>query len=242
METKKIAGLYGAGQFNGSSGYEEAAVQGWVAGVNAARKIQGQDPVIIRRDQGYIGALIDDLVTKGTEEPYRMMTSRSEYRLLHRQDNADKRLAYIGYSLGLVSPEQYRRTLDKYAQVDAEIERLKKGKLYQLLKRPENTYDSLADQDPDRPTLSRAVIEEVEISIKYEGYIQRQLREVEAFSKMEQRRIPMNIDYEAVPGLRTEARQKLSAIRPVSFGQAGRISGVSPADLTALMIWTEKEK
>ena len=171
-----------------------------------------------------------------------MMTSRSEYRLLHRQDNADNRLAYIGYEIGLVSEEQYQAVLDKYAAVEAEIARLKKGKLYQLLKRPENSYDSLAELDADRPALSRAVRSQVEISIKYEGYIQRQLREVAAFSKLERRRIPMNIDYAVIPGIRTEARQKLDAIRPENFGQAGRISGVSPADLTALMIWVEKEK
>ena len=241
MESKKIEGLYGAGQFNGSSGYEEAAVQGWVAGVNAARKIQGKDPLILRRSDGYIGTLIDDLVTKGTDEPYRMMTSRSEYRLVHRQDNADYRLASIGYEVGLVSKEQYQAVLDKYAMVDAEIERLKKARLYDLLKRPENTYASLAEKDPDRPALPRAVVQQVEISIKYEGYIRRQLKEVEAFSKMEDRRIPPDIDYDIIPGIRTEAKQKLSAIRPASFGQAGRISGVSPADLTALMIWVEKQ-
>ena len=240
MESKKIGGLYGAGQFNGSSGYEEAAVQGWVAGVNAARKIQGKEPLILRRSDGYIGTLIDDLVTKGTDEPYRMMTSRSEYRLVHRQDNADYRLASIGYEVGLVSEAQYQAVLDKYAAVDSEIERLKKVRLYDLLKRPENTYASLAEKDSDRPALPRSVVQQVEISIKYEGYIRRQLKEVEAFSKMENRRIPPDIDYDIIPGIRTEAKQKLGAIRPASFGQAGRISGVSPADLTALMIWVEK--
>ncbi len=242
LETKKIAGLYGAGQFNGSSGYEEAAAQGLIAGINAARHVRGQESFILRRDQGYIGALIDDLVTKGTEEPYRMMTSRSEYRLVQRQDNADERLIPLGYALGLVSEEQYRRTEEKYAAVRREIERLEHTRLYELLKRPENSYDSLAPLDPERPALPRDVRREVEICVKYAGYIRRQEREIAEFRRMEDRRIPPDIDYEAVQGLRTEARQKLAHIRPESFGRAGRISGVSPADITALMIWVEKKE
>ncbi len=242
LESKKIAGLFGAGQFNGSSGYEEAAVQGWLAGVNAARKVAGKAPISLRRDQGYIGTLIDDLVTKGTDEPYRMMTSRSEYRLIHRQDNADIRLSALGYEVGLVSEAEHRAVLDKYAAVEAEIERLKKCRLYELLKRPENSYESLSEKDPTRPELPLAVREAVEISIKYEGYIRRQMKEIEEFKRLEGRRIPPDIDYDAVAGIRTEARQKLKQIRPENFGQAGRISGVSPADLTALMIWTEKNR
>ena len=264
METKKIPGLYGAGQFNGSSGYEEAAVQGFVAGVNAALKLLGREPFVLSRSEAYIGALIDDLVTKGTDEPYRMMTSRSEYRLLLRQDNADKRLCHIGHQLGLVSDERLRRVEEKYAAVDREIRRLtangtppteelnrflaERGTapvtagaaFAALLRRPEIHYADLAPFDPNWPDLPADIAEQVEITVKYEGYIRRQLEEVEEFRKMESHTLPPDLDYSAITGLRLEAREKLSAIRPLNLGQAGRISGVSPADVAALMIWLEK--
>ena len=261
LEFKKIRGLFSGGQFNGSSGYEEAAAQGLIAGINAAMEILGKAPVILKRSDAYIGVLIDDLVTKETQEPYRMMTSRAEYRLLLRQDNADQRLTAIGHDIGLIDDERYEKLLAKEKMISEEIERVKainigasakvqsflseKGStplktsvtLAELIRRPELDYRCLAELDPDRKELPDEVIDQVEISIKYEGYITRQLQQVEKFRKMEAKKLPEDLNYQEIHGLRIEARQKLDKIRPSSIGQASRISGVSPADISVLLIY-----
>ena len=265
LETKSIENLFSAGQFNGSSGYEEAAAQGLIAGVNASMKIKGRDPLILDRSEAYIGVLIDDLVTKGTNEPYRMMTSRAEYRLVLRQDNADLRLTEKGYAFGLVQEDRYQRLLDKKEQIEWELQRLKKKKikaqdlnpilkkigssevdtslsLYDLLKRPEINYKIIEPLYEESKDLMKDVKSQCEVIIKYDGYIKKQLRQIEQFKKLENKRIPDDVVYEKIDSLRTEAKQKLKSIRPHSVGQASRISGVSPADISVLLVYLEQRK